>query len=106
MKLSTVHDGISDELRRSAEAGALALMQGVADALNACERAGVTPILDHNAACTEWGYVLHLPGTSNKANGGHAWQVRTRQLMPPPEPANELEQDDLGLAVSAERDEC
>jgi hypothetical protein len=72
---------------RTAERAAQ-LLSNVATALNECEKAGILPILAHNAVITEWGYVLYLPGP-HEYTVGELWKVRTRDLMPPPEPAND-----------------
>jgi hypothetical protein len=56
-----------------------ALLAAVADALNACEAAGMTVKLKHGAVYTREGYVLPV--------GDHAWAARTlayTEFTPPP----------------------
>ena len=51
-----------------------ALLARVADALNACERAGVTVQLNHGGALTSHGYVL----ATGDPRLGTRWQARMR----------------------------
>lgn len=54
--------------------GAASLLAAVADALNACEHAGITVKLAHGAVITESGYVFAV------GPAGSPWAVRTRML--------------------------
>ena len=60
--------------------GAPALLAAVADALNACEHAGITVKLAHGAVITEAGYVFAV------GPGDAPWAVRTRMLTEFPVP--------------------
>lgn len=59
------------------------LLAAVADALNACERAGVTVQLNHGGALTAHGYVL----ATGDERIGTRWQARPRlrRAQTPPE---------------------
>ena len=50
------------------------LLSAVADALNACERAGIALDLFHGAVLTTYGYVF----PAGDARLGYRWAVRTR----------------------------
>lgn len=50
------------------------LLAAVADALNACEQAGITVKLKHGAAMTRYGYVLPV--------GDGQWGARTLAYSP------------------------
>jgi hypothetical protein len=54
------------------------LLGQVADALNACERAGVTIRLAHGSVVTGHGYVLAV----GEPRLGSRWQARTRLPAP------------------------
>jgi len=54
------------------------LLAAVADALNACERAGVTIRLAHGSVVTGHGYVLAV----GDPRLGARWQARTRLPLP------------------------
>ena len=58
----------------SAQPDPAVLLARVADALNACERAGLAVDLEHGAALTAAGYVL----PAGDARLGCRWQARTR----------------------------
>lgn len=60
--------------------GAASLLAVVADALNACESAGITVKLAHGAVITESGYVFAV------GPDGSPWAVRTRMLTEFPVP--------------------
>jgi hypothetical protein len=51
------------------------LLAAVADALNACERAGITVTIPGGAVATEHGYVLPV----GDPRIGSRWAVRTRR---------------------------
>lgn len=56
------------------------LLSAVADALNACEKAGVIVQLAHGAAITNEGYVLPVGGDGEVSMIGDRWVARTRAL--------------------------
>jgi hypothetical protein len=57
------------------------LLTAVADALNACDKAGILVQLAHGAAITNEGYVLAV-GDGNVPMMGNRWVARTRALTP------------------------
>lgn len=65
---------------------AQALLGAVADALNACEQAGVTVKLKHGAVITDYGFVLPL--------GDGQWGARTLAYSPFGIPEAEDEMDE------------
>ena len=54
------------------------LLTAVAEALNACERAGIAVDLEHGAALTSRGYILPV----GEGRLGSRWAVRTRLENP------------------------
>jgi hypothetical protein len=76
----------------SALARAPELLAAVADALNACDRAGITTRLAHGAVLTAAGYVLRLAPRHGPGFAGDLWQVRTLGLTEFP---GSRDEDDL-----------
>ena len=56
------------------------LLAGLADALNACEKAGLLVYLADGAAITNEGYVLPVGGADDLPALGERWVARTRDL--------------------------
>lgn len=68
------------------------LLATLADALNACEKAGMFVQLAHGAAITNEGYVLPVGGAGEVSMMGERWVPRTRVLTefsPPPSSGGE-----------------
>lgn len=62
------------------------LLAALADALNACERAGIMIDAPRDAVMTSHGYVLPVGGSRL----GARWAARTRLSAPFPQPCGEL----------------
>lgn len=62
------------KLAVTAEGAAPKLLSFLADALNACERAGIPVSLDHGIVVTGYGYVLPL----GEPRLGNRWQARAK----------------------------
>jgi hypothetical protein len=64
--------------RRSSAERAPALLQQLADVMNACEASGVLIKPAHGAILTQFGYLFWLQ--HDHVGDGGSWQVRTRRL--------------------------
>ena len=64
---------------RKRASSARAKLEAVADALNACDRAGLAPRVVQGAVMTRAGYVLFLPVKGQKRD---RWSVRALALDP------------------------
>jgi len=67
------------EYRSRGSTEAALLLSAVADALNACEKAGILVQLAHGATITDQGYVL-APFDEDPGHVGQRWVARTRML--------------------------
>ena len=64
------------------------LLAAVADALNACERAGIKVRLRHGAVITHWGVVVP------PERKGQAWEARAFSALPQSPAESEAGDDD------------
>ena len=69
------------------------LLGAVADALNACEAAGILVGLAHGALISNQGYVLPVGG-GEYVHAGERWAARTRTMTEFPGPAGDDEDED------------
>lgn len=68
------------DARRRSGVEAWKLLKGLADALNACEKAGLLVYLADGAAITNEGYALPVGGAGEVSMIGERWVARTRDL--------------------------
>ena len=89
------------EYRSRGSTQAAGLLSAVADALNACEKAGILVQLAHGATITDQGYVI-APFDEDPGHLGQRWVARTRMLteFPGAQPPCEAGSANPGLLLA------
>ena len=77
---------------RGSEGEASRLLAAVADALNACDAAGILVSLAHGALISNQGYVLPVGG-GEICDAGERWVARTRMMTEFPVPPSFGDED-------------